>query len=115
MCFKVRSNFSGIKLHEGKPKYYYAITFPEVPNKSVTFPFEDFFLPMHTGLFGTFCFSKGKKSFCLSLLKLQNVPNKPACMFICHIRVPNLPFQFTDVIANVLFWLDLVINNIKVM
>ena len=24
MCFKVRSNFSGIKLHEGKPKYYYA-------------------------------------------------------------------------------------------
>ena len=42
---------------------------------------------VHAGLFGTFCFSKGKRSFCLSLLKLQNVPNKPACMFIWHIRV----------------------------
>ena len=40
---------------------------------------------VHAGLFGTFCFSKGKRSFCLSLLKLQNVPNKPACMFIWHI------------------------------
>ena len=33
---------------------------------------------MHAFLLGTFCFSKGKRSFCLSLLKLQNVPNKHA-------------------------------------
>ena len=44
---------------------------------------------LHAGLFGTFCFSKGKRSFCLSLLKLQNVPNKPACRLIWHIRVPT--------------------------
>ena len=46
---------------------------------------------MHACLLGTFCFSKGKRSFCLSLLKLQNVPNKHACMFIRQVRV-NIHF-----------------------
>ena len=49
---------------------------------------------MHACLLGTFCFSKGKRSFCLSLLKLQNVPNKPACMFIWHIRVSMQGYIF---------------------
>ena len=44
-------------------------------------------IDLYAGLFGTFCFSKGKRSFCLSLLKLQNVPNKPVCRLIWHIRV----------------------------
>ena len=55
--------------------------------KSVVFSTLTCLINMHACLLGTFCFSKGKRSFCLSLLKLQNVPNKHACMFIRQVRV----------------------------
>ena len=42
---------------------------------------------MHAGLFGTFCNFKRERQNDLFPFEKQNVPNKPACTFIWHIRV----------------------------
>ena len=42
---------------------------------------------MHAGLFGTFCNFKRERQNDLFPFEKQNVPNKPACSFIWHIRV----------------------------
>ena len=45
---------------------------------------------VHAGLFGTFCNFKRERQNDLFPFEKQNVPNKPACTFIWHIRVGKL-------------------------
>ena len=56
---------------------------------------------MHAGLFGTFCNFKRERQNDLFPFEKQNVPNKPACTFIWHIRVLGTPYAPVSKIPSV--------------